>query len=127
MSRKLKGLLLLPLAVLLIKALPWSPQEIWGAGTARFDDFREDSRALASGEYQERIAGAWREEAKAVRAAARAQPADEMQRELLEARQQLLDERAAALDHHTEQLLKGDVDSLKRQVVDNARKSGGGY
>lgn len=125
MSRK--GLLLLPLLALLLQAMPWTAQEIWNAGAARVGDFREDSRALSSGEYRERIADRLREEAKAAREAAPTQPADELQRELMQARQQLLDDRAAALDHHAGQLLKGDVDSLKRQVAENVRNAGGGH
>lgn len=126
MSRRIKGLLLLPALALVVSLLPWSPREVWQAGAARIGAFRDDSRALASGEYQERIAASWREEAQAVREAMRVQASDEMQRELMAARQKLLDDRAAALDHHAAQLMKGDLESLKRQVADNVRNAGGG-
>lgn len=125
MSPKLKGFMLLALSALVIQALPWSLREVWQAGAERIGALREDTRALASGEYQERIADGWREEAKAVRTTMRSQPDDEMQRELMAARQQLLDDRAAALEQQLGQMLKGDVDSLRRQVAENARNAGG--
>lgn len=118
---------MLPVLAVLLNAMPWTLRDLWDAGVTRVGEFREDSQALASGEYQERIALTLREEAKAVRAAAQVQAGDEMQRELMAARQKLLDDRAAALDHHTGQLLKGDVDSLKRQVAENVRNAAGGY
>lgn len=91
----------------------------------RIEAFQADSKALSSGEYKARVAETLR--AEATRQPLANIPGDgEMQRELAAARQQMLDERAAALEKHGTAILRGDVDTLKRQVAENVRNAGGG-
>ncbi len=89
---------------------------------------RTDTKALMSGEYTESVARKISDEA-ANLPAARARPGDEhdseLNRELTAARQRMLEERAQALQKHAGELLRGDVETLKRQVDKQARQAGG--
>lgn len=100
--------------------------DIWRMGTKKINDFRADSKALVSGDYQQRIAKSLREEADKVKVPTSDVADDELARELAAARKKLLDDRAAKLEKHRDKILQGDVDSLKRQVIENARNAGGG-
>ncbi len=85
-----------------------------------------DTKALMSGEYQERLAKSMKAEAGRVEVTAMPSGDDAgLSRELAEARRQMLEERSKALEQKGNQLLKGDVESLKQQVRNNARQSGG--
>ena len=89
---------------------------------------RTDTKALMSGEYTEKVARKLRDEAANLPAAS-AKSGDshdaELNRELTAARQRMLEERAQALQQHAGELLRGDVETLKRQVDKQARQAGG--
>jgi len=51
----------------------------------------------------------------------------EAQKDLQAARRQVLEDRANALEQHKDAILRGDTESMKRQVAENARKSAGNY
>lgn len=80
---------------------------------------------MASGEYKERIAKGLRDET-AKQPLAVVPGNEDLQRELAAARKQMLDDRAAALEKHAGEILRGNVDTLKHQVTENARNAGGG-
>lgn len=103
-----------------------SAGDIWTMGAKKLNDFRADSKALVSGDYQQRIAKSLRDEADKVKVPTSEVADDELARELAAARKKLLDDRAAELEKHRDKILQGDLDSLKRQVIENARNAGGG-
>lgn len=101
--------------------------DLWSMAAKKISAFGTDSKALASGEYQDRIAKSLRDEADKMKQPNVDAGDDELQRELTAARKKLLEDRAAELEKHSKNILHGDVDSLKRQVIENARNAGGGY
>lgn len=103
------------------------PGDLWQAGEDRLKAFRDDSVRLTTGEYKAQVAERLRQEAAQIGPADQANDKrDEMRRELDEARRKMLEERAAAFEQQKANLLRGDVDSLRRQVEENARRAGGG-
>lgn len=101
---------------------------VFSWAVSQVDDFRRDSKALVSGEYKDRVAREYKKAAEANREPLATVPDNpELQRELAEARQQMLDERAKALERKMDTIAHGDVASLKRQTVDNAKAAGGNY
>jgi len=87
-----------------------------------------DTRALLNGETTERVARELRNEAAKMSSeaeAARGRPLTELERELAAERKRILEARAAALQQNTGKLLEGDLEGLKRQVLENARQAGG--
>jgi hypothetical protein len=123
---KWAGLLLAAIVVMQIMGL--GPGDLWALASARVTQARDDSRALASREYSARVGAAYREEAARIPPPAANLGKDDaiLQGELGAARQKLMEDRAAALEKHAGNILRGDVDTLKRDVVDNAKNAGGG-
>lgn len=117
-------------AVVALKLAGIGPGDLWAMASTRVAKARDDSRDLASGEYSARLATAYRDEvvrAKALEPDRNLGVDDQaLQSELGEARQKLLEDRAAALEKHAGNILRGDVDTLKRQVAENAKNAGGG-
>ena len=89
-----------------------------------------DTKELMSGEYSERMARQLREEA-ARMPSTRAPTGEgidgELNRELAAERKRMLEERAQAAQKLGADVLKGDVETLKRQVEKQARQSGGSH
>lgn len=104
--------------------LRWAGVDLWAFAARHLTSFRDDSKAMASGEYKERIANSLRKETEKQPLAV-VSGNEDLQRELAAARKQMLDDRAAALEKHTGEILRGDVNTLKRQVTENARAAGG--
>jgi len=87
-----------------------------------------DTRALLNGETTERVAREMRNEAAQIPGAAesaRRGQSTELERELAAERRRILEARAAALQQNADKLLEGDLEGLKRQVLENARHAGG--
>ena len=86
-----------------------------------------DTKELMSGDYKERTKQRLRAEAAKIPAAAEGGgQQDELHQELQAERKRIMEEKANALEKYGDQIVKGDVDSLKRQVEENARQAGGG-
>jgi hypothetical protein len=87
-----------------------------------------DSRALMSGEYSERMTREMREEAKKL-STSQSFSGDgydaQLNRELAAERQRLMEQRADALNERGKLLIRGDVETLKRQATENVRQAGG--
>lgn len=101
-----------------IELLPWAYE--------RLGNFRQDAKALASGEYKERVAREYRKAAEnnGQPLATTEDPA--LQKELAEARQKMLEERARALENKLDAFKRMDVEQLKQQTAANAKAAGGG-
>jgi hypothetical protein len=85
-----------------------------------------DSKALASGDYMEQTKQRLRAEAAKMPVAGNAdQPKDELHEELQAERKRIMEEKANTLEKYGSQIVKGDVESLKQQVEENARRAGG--
>jgi hypothetical protein len=96
--------------------------------TKRLDKAATDTRDLANGAYAQRTAERLRSEADSlpVPDAGATGDVDEMNRELQVERKRLLKERAEIAEKSAGHMLRGDIDSLKRQAEQNARMAGGG-
>lgn len=126
--KRLKLAALLLVGIVIMQVTGVGPGDLWTMAVARVTRAADDTQALASGEYSERVASAYREEvAKIPPPAANLGKDDQMlQTELADARQKLLDDRAAALEKHAGAIMRGDIEGMKRQVAENARNASGG-
>ncbi len=89
-----------------------------------------DAKALTTREYADRYARRLREEAASI-------PADvpmmtgkesvEISRDIQAERKRILEERAEHLKWVGQGVLQGDLDSMKKQVEENARRAGGNH
>ena len=126
--RYIKWAMILVVVVVLMRTLHITPTQLGSLASKEIDRFQSDVNAVKTGEYKERIANSYRE-------AAQSQPmavvvGDEkgdLQRELSDARKQMLKDRADALEKHAGEIMRGDAETLKQQVSDNANKAGGGF
>ena len=85
-----------------------------------------DTKALMSGEYSERMARQLREGAAKMPSAQSGEGIDaELNRELAAERKRMMEERAQNAQKIGAEVLKGDVETLKRQAQQNARQAGG--
>jgi len=125
---RLKWAGLLLAAIVFMQLTGVGPGDLWAMAVARMAKARDDTQALASGEYSARVGAAYREEAARIPPPATNLGKDDavLQGELGAARQKLMEDRAAALEKHAGSILRGDVDTLKRDVVENAKNAGGG-
>jgi hypothetical protein len=86
-----------------------------------------DTKSLVSGDQMERTKQRLRAEAAKIPAAGEGeQQKDELRDELQAERKRIMEEKANALEKYGGLAVKGDVESLKRQVEENARQAGGG-
>jgi hypothetical protein len=85
-----------------------------------------DSKALVSGDYMEQTKQKLRAEAAKIPVDAEGgRQKDELHEELQAERRRIMEEKANTLEKYGSQIVKGDVESLKRQVEENARRAGG--
>ena len=97
---------------------------------AKLGDAVADARALVSQEYADQYSRRLREEAAAVPPVAPmtdGKEAVEISREVQAERQRILEERADNLKKVGTELVKGDLETLKKQAEENARKAGGSH
>lgn len=127
MMGKLKWLLMLGVLLVVMQGAGIGPRDLWRGALRELDAFRQDSTAVINGDYTAKVSNAMREEGNRMNARAIQPHEDEMHRELRETRKQYMQDRANALEQQAGQMLKGDVNALKRQVVENARNAGAGY
>ena len=95
---------------------------------AKLSEVAADSKALVSQEYADQYSRRLREEAAAIPAVVPmtgGKESVEISREVQAERQRILDERADNLIDVGTGLLKGDLETLKKQAEENARKAGG--
>lgn len=105
-----------------------SVRDVIDLATAKVARAVSDTRALLNGEMTERVARELRNEAAQIPGAAEAARgglSTELERELAAERKRILEARAAALQQNADKLLEGDLEGLKRQVLENARQAGG--
>lgn len=126
--RRLKWAALLLAAIVFTQFTGLGPRDLWEMAAARLGKAKDDSQALASGEYSARVAASYRDEVAKLPPPPSNLGEDDraLQAELAQTRQKLLEDRAAALERHAGDILRGDVDTLKRQVAENARNASGG-
>ncbi|MFZ5582226.1 MAG: hypothetical protein ACOZCK_06145 [Pseudomonadota bacterium] len=105
-----------------------TPRDLWGMGKDYWASFMDSSRELSADQERHEVAGALRQQAEKVGQMEGVVPGDsEAQKDLQAARRQVLEDRANALEQHKDAILRGDTESMKRQVAENARKSAGNY
>jgi uncharacterized protein YkwD len=95
---------------------------------AKLAEAAADARALVSKEYSDQYSRRLREEAAAIPPVApmtNGKESVEISREVQAERQRILEERADNLKKVGTGLLKGDLETLKKQAEENARKAGG--
>lgn len=86
-----------------------------------------DTKGLVAGDYMDQTKRKLESEAAKIPVAAGAdQPKDELREELQAERRRIMEEKANTLEKYGSQIVKGDIESLKRQVEENARQAGGG-
>jgi hypothetical protein len=86
----------------------------------------DDTRALMSGDFTSRTQQQLRAEAARLPAAEAGEDPDGLKKELIAERQRIMEEKADTLEQYAGKVVAGDIDSLKRQVEENARRAGGG-
>jgi hypothetical protein len=97
---------------------------------AKFIESVADAKAVTSREYSDRVSRSLREEAARIPVEAPVEGgtmAVEISRELVAERKRILRERADNLEKVGAGLLTGDLESLKKQVEENARRAGGNH
>ena len=97
---------------------------------AKLGEAAADARALVSQEYADQYSRRLREEAAAIPPVAPMTDGKEaigISREVQAERQRILEERADNLKKVGTGLLKGDLETLKKQAEENARKAGGNH
>jgi radical SAM superfamily enzyme len=95
---------------------------------SKFVEASADAKAIISGEYSNRYARKLREEAANIPVQAPRADGNEDPRlgpELAAERKRILEEYADYLQKQGAQILKGDTESLKKQVEESARRAGG--
>jgi hypothetical protein len=134
MSRTWKVVIFVVGAAIVMRVLGLDLKDLYGIASARVARASADTGALFSGEYTERTAERFRSEAAGrIRAEAANLPPvvpgagadDEMNRELAAERKRILKEKADNLERVVAHVGHGDVEGLKRQVAENARRAGG--
>ncbi len=118
----------LGIVALLLAARGLSVRDVINLATEKAARAASDTRALLNGEMTERVARELRNEAAQIPGAAEAARgglSTELERELAAERKRILEARAAALQQNADKLLEGDLEGLKRQVLENARQAGG--
>jgi len=97
---------------------------------AKIGEVAADARALVSQDYADQYSRRLREEAAAIPPVAPmtdGKEAIEISREVQAERQRILEERADNVKKVGTGLLKGDLETLKKQAEENARKAGGNH
>ena len=97
---------------------------------AKLGEAAADARALVSQEYADQYSRRLRDEAAAIPAVAPmadGKEANEISRDVQAERRRILEERADNLKKVGTGLLKGDLETLKKQAEVNARKAGGNH
>jgi hypothetical protein len=122
------GAVVLGLAVVAMRMFGLSFSDLVRLAKEEVTQARTDTKALMSGEYTERVARKLRDEA-ANLTSADPKPGDDLDsdlnRELAAERKRMLEERAQAVQEHAGEILRGDVETLKRQVGKRTREAGG--
>lgn len=121
------GAVVLGVAVVAMRMFGLSFSDLVRLARDEVTQARTDTKALMSGEYTENVARRLRDEA-ANLPTTPLKPGDsvdsELRRELDGERRRMLEERARAVQEHSGKLLRGDVETLKRQVDKQARQAG---
>lgn len=127
MSGKLKFIIVAAMIFGTMRLLGITTADLWQMASAELDQFFHDTRTLAATTEKATVSQTYRQAADLIPQADSNAVGDdaEMQRELHAARKKVLEDRAAALEKHTGEILRGDVDSLRRQVAENSKKAGG--
>ena len=97
---------------------------------AKIGEVAADARALVSQDYADQYSRRLREEAAAIPPVAPmtdGKEAIEISREVQAERQRILEERADNVKKVGTGLLKGDLETLKKQAEEKARKAGGNH
>jgi hypothetical protein len=134
MSRPLGIAILFVGLVVVMRVLGLDFTDLYSMARSRLARAAADTGSLVTGEYSERTAQKLRADAvERIRAEAASMPAvvagtgtdEELRRELAAERKRVLQEKADQAERVAGQMVRGDVDGLKRQVEENARAAGG--
>ncbi len=118
----------LVLAVLRVYGL--SVADVARIARAKFIETSSNAKAVTSREYADRVSRSLREEAARIPVDARVEGGDMatgISRELVAERKRILEERADYLEKVGAGLLTGDLESMKKQAEENARRAGGSH
>jgi hypothetical protein len=122
--------IVIALALAVLRVYGLSVADVARITRAKLAEASVDVKAVLSGEYSDRYSRKLREEAANMPTQVPLVDSNEdprLGRDLAVERKRILEERADYLKKHAVQILKGDTESLKKQVEENARRAGGGY
>ena len=97
---------------------------------AKFTDAAADAKAVTSREYADRVSRSLREEAARLPVEAPVEGGNmdvAISREVVAERKRILEERADYLQKVGAGLLTGDLEAMKKQAEENARRAGGNH
>jgi hypothetical protein len=118
------------IALAILRMFGLSLADFASLARAKLAEVAADARALMSQEYADQYSRRLREEAAAIPPVAPmtgGKESVEISREVQAERQRILEERADNLKKVGTGLLKGDLETLKKQAEENARKAGGSH
>lgn len=122
LSRLLRWIATLAVALFVLDLLHLSPASLWRAGKERLEDFKNETADLASGEAVEQVSQRARTEMQAAQAANPA--SDQEMRELQAERNRLIEAKFNALQN--QKLSPTEQGKLSEQVLKSAQQAAGG-
>jgi hypothetical protein len=122
LSRLLRWIVTLAVALFVLNLLHISPASLWRAGKERLENFKNDTTDLASGKAVQQVSQQARAEMQAAQTAN--PPSDQEMRELQAERARMLEAKFNALQN--QKLTPTEQSKLSEQVLKSAQQAGGG-
>ena len=122
--------IVIALALAVLRVYGLSVADVARIARVKFIEATADAKAATRREYADRVSRSLREEAARIPVeapVAGGNMAVEISRELVEERKRILRERADHLEKVGAGLVTGDLESMKKQAEENARRAGGNY
>jgi len=122
--------IVIALALAVLRVYGLSVADVARIARVKFIEATADAKAATRREYADRVSRSLREEAARIPVeapVAGGNVAVEISRELVEERKRILRERADQLEKVGAGLVTGDLESMKKQAEENARRAGGNY
>ena len=122
--------IVIALALAVLRVYGLSVADVARIARAKLAEASADAKAVMSGEYSNRYARKLREQAANMPTQVPFVDGNEDPRlgqDLAAERKRIIEERADYLQKHGVEILKGDTESLKKQVEENVRRAGGNY
>ena len=118
------------IALAVLRTYGLTVADIGRMARAKFTDAAADAKAVTSREYADRVSRSLREEAARLPVEAPVEGGNmdvAISREVVAERKRILEERADYLQKVGAGLLTGDLESMKKQAEENARRAGGNH